>query len=445
MTAPEGTMSVSMTTPESARPSIHSMLETQPSDGRRSGIVTHDINRLLQHLHETDQHRSGENRALAGELKEVHDELRDLSDYLRQKPPVVPSKDRGGLQPHLIPVPLTPPPMRALSPSISSDGTSFLSSHHSDDLSLLESETYPHGSPPSSNGSSSSSPYSGSSDLPESFVTASSTTSGPYLSHTSSSPSLPPPSEAPSSSSEATVRPPPREGIRDMLDRLADQIGALWDGQLSTNHMLDEMRARRPPQDDELAHRLNRIEDLLRRLIGERPESMSSDSSDGDRRWRDFLNARGRPIYHQPTALRPSLDEQLQDLLGATIPAVPATGIQGPPPFVPFSYNPSRRRPRSASPTLDLPQRAATAPTDDQGSTYSRPRRRRQGYGRPESIMTETLTESAPPGRRTVPDDADIDFERRLRDLRRQRRPDAPDGVFDTTMPPQEVVMSPVY
>jgi hypothetical protein len=83
-------------------------------------------------------------------------------EEVQEMPPPVPKKDRSvgartmspqpaqqrirRIVPRMIPIPLTPPPMSELgpaSPSSLSDSISFLSSHHSDDLSLLESEQYP--------------------------------------------------------------------------------------------------------------------------------------------------------------------------------------------------------------------------------------------------------------------------------------------------------------
>src|SRR5580698_4255496 len=117
---------------------MRSDLETVPS--HRSEILSHDINRLLQHLHDIDQTRGLENRDLADNVNAIRDELRDLADYLRgrepERPPPVPQKDQsvgrssggsiGPLGPRDMPatdepILLTPPPVRVSPPtSISS-------------------------------------------------------------------------------------------------------------------------------------------------------------------------------------------------------------------------------------------------------------------------------------------------------------------------------------
>ena len=94
----------------------------------------------------------------------------------------------------------------------------------------------------------------------------------------------------------------------------------------------------------------------------------SSTSSDLDSircRWDDLARSRQQSI-HMPTPVRtgPSLGDQLADLLGAPSAAPPAAAVQPPPPLVHFTYNPAPRasRPRSMSPTLDIPIRPYTAP-----------------------------------------------------------------------------------
>jgi hypothetical protein len=209
---------------------------------------------------------------------------------------------------------LSPPPSSRRSPSSLSSIISFLSSHHSDDDSLMESE--PLGSEPSetelfetepdvpgesvlpissqilySPPSSSISPSLGSSPssevLPLTPITRSPPSLGKYLSQTSSdatqrvlhdpSVSTPSVSPMPSIGSSAMVRAVPTgrgvdceviNRICDIVERVKDQTDALWDGQLSTNHILDELRQCVPqPQDNaELVERLQCIEDLLNRL-----------------------------------------------------------------------------------------------------------------------------------------------------------------------------------
>ena len=93
-------------------------------------------------------------------------------------------------------------------------------------------------------------------------------------------------------------------------------MDALWEGQSSTHHLLDELRQSRPiPQDNtEVLERLDMIENLLQRVIERtesvterhttetvreretrkpRVESVSESSTDADslyRRWSDLLH-----------------------------------------------------------------------------------------------------------------------------------------------------------
>ena len=84
------TVSVTMTPLQSNHPSIHSDLETEPSLDREEitgvvppgEIVTHDINRLLQYLHEVDQIRGGDNLDLAEQMQRIEDELNGLFDFV---------------------------------------------------------------------------------------------------------------------------------------------------------------------------------------------------------------------------------------------------------------------------------------------------------------------------------------------------------------------------
>lgn len=293
--------------------------------------------------------------------------------------PTVPPR----VAPHLVPIPLTPPPVRIPSPSSFTESGSFLSSHHSDDYSLVESESYPAPGSPESIWSSPSEDDS------------STTSSGPYMSRTSVS--SPPSSPTPSSRSVSTARPPPpsdvtMRNLRDLLNDLRNQTGALWDGQVSTNHMLDDLRGRRAEDHTDLNNRVRNIENMLQQLLDQplrhRPQAppgpiessistSSDDMSDIDsirRRWDDLI--RSRQQIHMPTPTRAgALDDQLADLLGAT-PTVAPPVVQPPPVLVPFTYHPAPRasRPRSQSPTLDIPIRPYTAPVRFEPS--SRPIRR---------------------------------------------------------------------
>jgi hypothetical protein len=389
VSTPSVSLSVSVSTPHSDVPSVHSVIETISSE--ESDILARDINTILQHIHDMDQNRGEENRDIADNVRRIREELYDLSDFLRQRegpevPPPVPRKDRfdrsvggssiisqvigpramPGVPPHLVPIPLTPPPIRIPSPSSIMTSDSYLSSHHSDDYSLMESEPYPVGP--------SSPSWPSSSDV-------SSPTSGPPMSRTSSSSPFPPSSPTPTSSSISTARPhPPDDNLMDLLNQLRDRTGALWDGQVSTNHMLDDLRGRRAEDNADLNGRLRNVEGLLQQLLDQssrqapRPplESVYSTSSDAmsdldsiRRRWDDLTRRRQQPI-HMPIPVRtgPSLDDQLADLLGAPPPVAPPS-VQPPPALIPFTYQPAPRasRPRSLSPSLDdIPVRPYTAP-----------------------------------------------------------------------------------
>lgn len=326
-----------------------------------SQILTHDVNRLLQYLHDLDELRGNENKELGENIKAIKDELMDLSDYLRNKPaepapeappPPVPRKDRSvdasasvvsrplgpregpvpRVNPRMIPIPLTPPPMRyrPSSPSSLSDSASFLSSHHSDDFSLMETDVYPRSASPSWSSSSftstdvsseeseelevsealetpedltvheeivepetperpaeverpvavdkgrvfqSPSPEGTVVSSPEQTVISSTPvsesllSSGEYMSG-SSSPSLS------DTASSRTARPSPDTHLRDLLDQLKDQTSALRDGQDTTNEVLDEIRRRgTAPEVIQCVDKLGRLEDLLQNLLDQMPRS----------------------------------------------------------------------------------------------------------------------------------------------------------------------------
>lgn len=496
-----------MTSPRGSTPSIHSDLVTIPSERAPSVIITDDINRLLQYLHGLEGDRERDNQGIHDHLGDIENELRNLGDYIREREapevvlPPVQLKDRsvggssvvswreprgapdypskpptvtGEASPRLVPIPLTPPPISPRSPSSLSSSISFLSSHHSDDLSLMESEPSESESyiqeessspistsPPSTSSPSSPSSSPSSESLPLTPISQSPQSSGEYLSRTSVSPT-------PSVVSSATVRPTApgidRDAInriREVLDAVKDQTDALWDGQLSTNHLLDELRQRVPRGQDnaELVERLQRIEDLINRLADAqrrtRPptpeESLfdsGSDTSTAIRRLRERWDRlrRETPTLIAPTPLRPrtSLDDMMTELLRPPQPPAPAQ-IQPPPTFVPLNFRPDARgtRPRSASPTLltELPPlRPFTVPitepfiTRDIGRRPPRPPRR---PSRP-SALAPTQFPPAPPPR--VSSETPVtsrrprteglegpDFLDRVHDLRRGRT-GGPDG-----------------
>ena len=170
-------MSVSIATPDSQIPSIHSQLATIVSEPPRE-ILTHDVNKLLSYLHDTNATRDAQHEELTDHLRAIEDELLDLFDMLRRReaevhvhiperpdarpqvvprvledvPPPVPMKDRSaGSSRSVSPAqgPAGPreidmdPPLTISSPT-SSLAQSWLSSHHSDDdlYSFIGTEQY---------------------------------------------------------------------------------------------------------------------------------------------------------------------------------------------------------------------------------------------------------------------------------------------------------------
>ncbi|KAG1873070.1 hypothetical protein DFJ58DRAFT_409903 [Suillus subalutaceus] len=448
-------MSVSVTTPHEDVPSIHSVLETEHTHTHTEQTITHDIDRLLHHIQEIDQFRGQETQEIAENVRAIRDELYDLSEYVRTRlvversPPVptrdtsvggssVPSTPRGPRpRPGLTLVEMSPPPMHPSSPSSPSSVMSFLSSHHSDDdLSLLETEveaqtverSYSISREPSWPSSSSSS----SSPVTPSEISSSEPSPGPSLSATSSSSPTPPPSSpTPSTASTTTVRQRDSitiETLRDMLISLREQTTALWEGQMSTNHMLDELRETRsgPLDTTEFNDRFQAIEVLLRQLIDrrvetERPvhiqppsESISDvgtdvDAEDFQQRWQDWtrlLRDRVPLAAPQPRRARGNLDDELLALLQAPPPQVPI-GVQPPPALIPFAYQPAVRPPRSRSTSPIL--RPSTYPIATEPVLFSPeiqhprirrpPRGPRVGERLPDRPATETETVFSGPRR----------------------------------------------
>ena len=411
MLTPEGSIIVSLTTPQgttvSEQPSIRTdvsseSMVTQPD-------LSRDIGRLAEDLHRYHEARGDEARGIADNVEALRNELRDLSAFLHRTPPPPPSPllaPPAPQEPSQSPVPQQTPQLfqddllrvesrEALPPEVehinrsvggssilsfatrglavpadqvtltratssASSIGSFLSSHHSDD-DLLASESY-HDSPPPWHAPS----------IPEAddssiFSETSSYDSGPYhdRSGSSSLPPLPPQSPSPSSStSTVTVRPlPTPPDLLGPLNAIRDQLSALWDGQTSTNHMLDELRDRRIPQPDntELTDKLHRIEDLLQALLSQgprEPEIVSiplapvsvtvppvpvaesvTDSEDSLSRLRDILSSFGpEPEIPAPIPARahgPSLVQQLDEILSTTT-HLPPVVVEQPPRLVPF-------------------------------------------------------------------------------------------------------------
>lgn len=482
-------MRVSISTPRGDVPSIASTLTTVASEAP-SHILTHDVNRLLQYLNDVNEARGAENKEMADNIQDIKATLEELEALLRERtfqepvqvpqpqrlerlepPPPVPHKDvsvgrsvvsaasvetrrsvrseRPTSVPALTPAPapvvrkpefprltraisLSPPPSRRIpSPDSLTETMSFLSSHHSDDLSLMESEPYPMELPPSPSWPSSSpvsSPDSSTSSsptsAPPSSVTPSIELSDIGLRHLdvpgrrraataslSPSPTPPPLSSSPSPStvSSGTARPVPPvslAGVRDDLAGIRQQIANLLDAQDATNRGIDELRDRPIPMPvpmpapvdrwDEFSERLRVIEESLLSLLERgrarppRPEDEQSSVSGGLQALIDNMIQAGReaggeelpPVIHAPVPRQPgvSFDEQLMEIMmsGAAPSAQP---VQAPPPLIPLIYRPGpRARPRSSSPIFetDLPPRPGTFPITRQPppSESSRPLRR---------------------------------------------------------------------
>lgn len=463
--SPAPSLSVSVSTPQTNKPSIHSELETEPTHTQTEGteVITHEIDRLLHHIHELDRFRGQETHEISENVRIIRDELYDLSEYVRThlvatervvvaerpEPLAVPHRDQSvaavsvisehrdqGVcaisvisesrpapvgprsRPGLVPITLTPPPVRSPSLSSTTSFGSFLSSHHSDDFSLLGTDEEEVLMPPPSPAWPSE-PSSPSSDFTPSIISSSESSPGPTLSLTSSSSSPTPPPTSPTPSTESTDSSEtarPVEGIamttiRNMLTQLREQTTALWEGQTSTNEMLDELRQARPaPQDNtEISDRLHHIQTLIETLIdareattqrqqrttaveetetvrvsdtrvsGHRDERSVTESEDSQAdadsllsRWESMVRARerGRLPIHMPAPRQagPALDEQLMELLNIPPAPVPSD-IQPPPQLIPFVYQPAPRpsRSRSASPVL----RPETAPPFPQQSIWS--------------------------------------------------------------------------
>ena len=94
---------------------------------------------------------------------------------------------------------------------------------------------------------------------------SSTTSSGPYMSRTS-----PSSSPSPSLRSDSTARSSSDVTMRDLHDLLNDvrnQIGALLDGQVLTNHMLDDLCGRMAEDCTDLNHRVRNIENMVQQLL----------------------------------------------------------------------------------------------------------------------------------------------------------------------------------
>lgn len=401
---PEGTLIVSVTTPQGSGATEQSSLRTIPSS--ISEITQRDLGRDLDRLADEiriyDQARGLDHQDLAENVRALRDELQGLADYLRRTPsprtpvpvavygtpprravsPAVapampprfqlvdrPAGDSGVLSPifpGVVEV-VVPTPASSLlrSTSNASSVQSYLSSHYSDDDILeVEFET----------------------PLPSPAVWETPATE-PTTEVTSSS-SISSSPVTPSSDLESeltTTMPEAPEALEQALRGIQDQLHALEDGQNNTRNLLEALQ--RQPEDHvpELAERLQRIETLIQTLLDQghprgpeisyRPPSPSrtvsiSASTDSLRRLRTILRDFATPAdvdtprMPLPTTapVGPSIAQQLDEILSAA--HVPPTTPSELPRIQPFIYRPADRggRARSVSPVSMELTRPRTVP-----------------------------------------------------------------------------------
>ncbi|KAG5637894.1 hypothetical protein H0H81_002779 [Sphagnurus paluster] len=516
---PQGSIVVTLSTPQGSAQTSQSSLRTQTSESvPTERDLSRDIDRLVDDLRRYDDARGNENRELADNVRALRDELQDLSDYLHRTPPpppqvihqhivqaapqeaqqapaaaavTIPQRTPVALVDRMVgssPMPLSVPPLpmgpremsvrsvqlsRATS-SASSIG-SYLSSHHSDDDYLMEG-SYMDSPLPWLAPTISESDNSESSSM---FSETETSVSPPYPDSSESSvqppPASPTPSSTPSSSSsssvstarQAPVTPPDLFGP---LGEIRAQIEALAEGQRSTNDVLNILQGRpsfEVHDDTELKDRLDRIEDLVQRLINQprnEPQivyeqypapplsSLGSDISLGNLqdRLRSFETESIRaPV---PTREGPSLVERLEEILAAGV-NLPPPEIQPPPSLVNLHF--SRRQRRTLSPVSihTIPVRPESEPPLPQAHTRpvrNVPRRRAPRAPLPRDVpaavdeeatpqqmsapLPEPQQQPEPPQPQYVPPpqpqeppaipqaEPDIDFEREVR-ARRERVP----------------------
>ena len=366
--------------------------------------------------------------------------------------------------PRLIPIPLTPPPMRIPSPDTISETMSFLSSHHSDDLSLMESEPYP-AMPTSPSWPSDSSPSPESSPSSEPLSLPSILSASPTPPPSSSTPASPTPSTE-SSGTARQIPPVNLSSLRDALAQIREEMTQLHSSQAAASYILEELRSR--PVGQDVSDCCRRLEEAIRRILeqtqrpppppqapprDDRSESLYPSGSETSllehiARLRDEVG-RDVPPIQMPVPVRagPSFDERLVDML-AEGPPVTQQPIQPPPPIIPLTYRPGPRasRPRSASPVFetDLPPRPGTFPVT-QPVIFERPDRRpvpRSYHPRYLAPTEPSETESAYPPRPIQPrrpttrgPDDDIDFLRQVQIQRQLRDPTARDGFYHRGRP----------
>lgn len=455
LATPEPTFSVSISTPHSNAPSIASQLETVPSirsdlTGPPPGeIITHDVNRLLQYLHEVDSVRNGQNVDMAKHLDRIELSLRNLAVSLKEKcdkPPPVPTKDisigRSTRTPTPVPPPepsptasapglsvrsLSPPPERLPSPSSLLTSISWLSSHHSDDWEVMSSEEVKL--------------------LPPEISSTSPATITPISPSVSPSPSV------------DTVRPSLTLGdLRGMIDVVLSEVANLREAQFRTQDMLKDIR--RETTGENLSETSEQrqckvmikntegmLKTILEKLTSEARTSISlSDyTSEGEDQAGliDLFTRLLRPAppptslpIHAPSPVPPL--PPMSDLFPeVSMPSAPTYPIHLEP--LPTIQRPRmRNRPRSISPPI-ISFRPATAPVPSSDGVY----RDIPPFVPPAPSITDvspilrstrTLRDIPPRTERPLPArplSTDLpDMERAVRDHREARRHDAPNGFF---------------
>jgi len=405
---PEGTLIVSVTTPQGSGATEQSSLRTLPSSisALTQRDLGRDIDRLADEMRTYDQNRGLENQDLVDNVMALRDELRGLADYLRRTPspptPMAvhrtPPRDVSPTPPRiqLVDQPagedvvlspifpgvvevVVPAPVSLLRSTSNASSSSYLSSHHSDD-DIFELET----------------------PLPSSAVWEAPTSEMTEVTSSSSISSSP---VTPSSdlSEATTTMPQAPEALERALRGIQDRLHGLEDGQNNTRNLLEALQRQPEDHTPELTDRLNRIENLIQTLLNQghprgpelplHPPSPArttsiSDSTDSLRRLRSILRDLANPAdaetRHMPVPMvapaGPSIAQQLDEILSAA--QVPPTTPSELPRIQPFLYRPADRgaRARSISPiSMEMP-RSRTVPLVFPVPVRSAMRPRREPY-----------------------------------------------------------------
>ncbi|KAM6501107.1 hypothetical protein JOM56_004121 [Amanita muscaria] len=486
---PEGTVVMSVSTPYGSGGTDQASLSTESEEPLppTPRDIALELDRLAEDLRGYNNARGQEGKEISDNVKALRDELQDLSEYLRSTPPpnvvriierpVAPgprpmeSRSVGGsteitalryLSPEGVPESIGAALTRAS--SITSVG-SFLSSHHSDDLSLYAASLMP--------------PIS---DIETEFEDESSFVSSSEVTESEVMPAtpvqimpptpIPPPEIMPTPSTRSSFQPtrsPPGVPLVSIdwmapLNAIREQLDSLTDEQAATLRKMDSLRAPEYPEIPAMHDKINRVEDLVRGLIQKfesqppqpvmvpvpmhlpttvppepRPPSRAatvhdlpaepdrtsltdSEESSLIRRIESDL------LAPRATQTAPSFAEQLQEILSSTAHGVPSV-VDRPPPLNRFRYEPLEggTRPRSASPASleSILQRGLSAPTvaDEFPEIL---RNLLEQAGRPHdsapSSRTEDASEGAPPNGATgTAADDEAAYRRRLQQMMDRR------------------------